>query len=157
MCTTINTLTFDFVGRDLSELRSRHQRLLSVALDDLPLADSHKVLADMVRANGSNPFVFRIPDDYRLLAAWQSSRMAAVVATYWRRKLAHIDLIFTNEHSPQGQDVLDGLPLSEAEIASINASPRPLLAMVKVRRKTVGLAEVMGMIAYLPSLDFQSD
>jgi hypothetical protein len=143
-------LAFDFSRRDLSHLTDRHQPLLSAALDDLPLVNDHGRLGELVRAGGSNAFAFRIADDHRLLAIWQSCGTAAIVCTFWRRKLAHIDLLFANDLASLGQNALNDLPLSDRELASIEGNGRPLLAMVKVRRKTVGLAEIMGMIAYMP-------
>jgi len=58
--------------------------------------------------------------------------------------------LFANDLASLGQNALNDLPLSDRELASIEGNGRPLLAMVKVRRKTVGLAEIMGMIAYMP-------
>lgn len=133
---------------------------MAVPLDDLPLVDGHSILADLVRDSGSKPFACRIPDDPRLLTVWQSSRTgtAAVVCTYWRFKPARIDLVFADERSSLGHDVLDCLPLLASEVALIDAGEQPLLAMGRLQQKVPAIAEILGMIAYLPVLlDCQPD
>ena len=148
---TIQTLTFDFSGRDLSGIISSHKSFLSAPLDDLPLAEAHEGLEALVRAAGSKCFACRIPDDLGVVVIWQSFGTAAVVCTYWRRRLAQVDLLFADETSPSARDVLRGLSLSSAEIGLVEAAGRPLLVMGRVGETESGLSEIMGIIAYMPA------
>jgi len=149
---TITTLTLGLAARGLSRFTQRHQTLLAKPLDDLPLADGHAALVDLVRSKGPQPFAFRVPDDARLLTVWHSSGTAALVATYWQHRLAHVDLMLASAASSLASDVLADLPITGAEIESIQHCTRPLLVFCRVREGVPAIAEILGMIAYMPVL-----
>ncbi len=146
----INVFSFDLTSRDLSALTDGHQMLLATPADSLPLAASVEVLADIVRRCDDQPFAFRIPDDARLLSVWQQAGTAAIVTTYWRHKLAHVDLVVAAGGSDLQRDA-QAVPLTGEELDLIRQRQCPLLVRCRVRRRVPSIAEVMGMIAYLPA------
>ena len=148
----ITTLTINLIDRDLNPFARQHQTLLDVPLDNLPLADGHAVLADLVRASGPQPFACRIPDDPRLLTVWQSTGSAAVVTTYWRHKIAHVDLVLANSDSALSSDALELLPITQNELKKIDDCLRPSLVFCKLRQRVPHIADILGMLAYLPVL-----
>jgi hypothetical protein len=148
---TIQTLAFDWSGRNFETLHARNLPLLSAPLDQLPLVSDHGRLIQLVRMNGSIPFAFRIADDHSLFGVWHCSGAAASVCTYWGRKLAHIDLVFASTDSRLNKTTLAMLPISEDEIRATIIQPKPLLVMCKVRRTSPGIAGIMGLIAYVPT------
>lgn len=140
------TLSFSLLGRDLSAVTERDQPLLNIALDEMPLVRDHGMLADLVRGSVV-PFAFRIEDDHRLIAVWRSWGNAAVVSSYWRRRVVWIDLMLASVFDPRA---LEGLPLLGTEIETIKARGWPLLVRCQVGRKTPALAEILGLIAWMP-------
>ena len=148
---TIQTLAFDWSGRNFEPLLARNLPLLSVPLDQLPLVSDHGRLIQLVRTNGSTPFAFRMADDHRLFGVWHCSGTAAAVCTYWGRKLAHIDVLFASTDSTLTQIAPDILPISNDEIRATINQPKPLLVMCKVRHIAPGLAGIMGLVAYMPT------
>ncbi|HEX3357696.1 MAG TPA: hypothetical protein VHS31_12065 [Tepidisphaeraceae bacterium] len=147
----INVISLDLTGRDLSSLTNKQQAVLAAPADNLPLAASVEVLAEIIRRSVNQRFAFRVPDDARLLAVWHQAGAAAVVSTYWRRKLAHIDIVIAQE-ADVTQLVLVGVPFRDTEIEAIRQRPRPLLVRCRVRMRVPAIAEVLGMIGYVPAM-----
>jgi hypothetical protein len=147
----ISVISLDLNGRDLSKLTASHRPLLAAPADNLPLAASVEVLAEIVCRSGHQPFAFRIPDDARLLAVWMQAGTAAIVTTYWRHQLAHVDLVLAAS-GPDLQGVAQTVALTEEELDLFRQRPCPLLARCRVRRRVPSIAEVLGMIAYLPAM-----
>jgi hypothetical protein len=141
-----HTLTLSLLGRDLSAVTERDQPLLNIALDEMPLVHDHGMLADLVRGSVS-PFAFRIEDDHRLVAVWGSWGKAAVVSSYWRRRAVWIDLMLASVFD---QRALEGLPFLGTEIELIRTGVGPLLVRCQVGQTVPALAEILGLIAWMP-------
>lgn len=148
--TTINTIGIEAVGRSFEDFLRPHQPIFLVASDDIPLATDLRVLVDLVRSGGPQPLAIRIPDDHRLLAIWQAAGTVAAVTTYWRHKLAHVDLLVVDS-KPEWIRTLGPLPLTHSERDAIEAADRPSLVQIKVRNRVPAIAEILGIIAFMPA------